>query len=429
VGRSRTETEGKASSRGSADTTGEADTESETHTDSRSDQSAQTKSRGLTITVSAAEDGDIRAVIEGRQEGEAITVATSATHADSSSKAHTETRSHTDNIMETVSSSTGLTDSNSSSRGGNTSANYAFGRQRGKTYAWSNGRTWESNRSHGTTRTRSTGQTVGCGYNSSVAVTDQPGVRHTPIWEEQPEFWSLEEQRWRASELIMEQPVGHCVMRTATGQLGLASIPLPPQFCILPKALKRLSQELYRRYCLTKEEAEQLLCDRQAQLRDSVRQTADSADVITNGCAAISGGVAAAGPPLWNREVSTAGASRDMAPSPATITVTTAPVSQRTMAPRRGPKPDRENHAKVEEIVGRYGTDWTKDSSLPELCAELDRARIPIPKHWPLRIKSRSWSRALENDRNLVVKAIKDRLKAAAQIPLAFEGEFPKTSA
>jgi len=40
---------------------------------------------------------------------------------------------------------------------------------------------------------------------------------------------------------------------------------------------------------------------------------------------------------------------------------------------------------------------------------------VPIPKTWPSRAdgKSHTWSRAFQNYPTLVVKAIKDRLKAA----------------
>jgi hypothetical protein len=82
---------------------------------------------------------------------------------------------------------------------------------------------------------------------------------------------------------------------------------------------------------------------------------------------------------------------------------------------KRGPKPDLENHQKVASLVRRYEDDWILDENLEQICEMLDQLQIPIPKTWPTRIdgKSHSWSRAFENYPHLVVKAIKDRCRAA----------------
>lgn len=82
---------------------------------------------------------------------------------------------------------------------------------------------------------------------------------------------------------------------------------------------------------------------------------------------------------------------------------------------KRGPKPDQENHAKVARVIAAYGATWTSDDNLLEICDEFDRQQIPVPKTWATRSdgQARSWCRAYQHYPHLVVKAIKDRLKAA----------------
>jgi TraM recognition site of TraD and TraG/Helicase HerA, central domain len=82
---------------------------------------------------------------------------------------------------------------------------------------------------------------------------------------------------------------------------------------------------------------------------------------------------------------------------------------------KRGPKPDVENHQRVAALIRRYGDDWILDDNLVQICEALDQQHVPIPKTWSSRAdgKSHTWSRAFQNYATLVVKAIKDRLKAA----------------
>jgi hypothetical protein len=82
---------------------------------------------------------------------------------------------------------------------------------------------------------------------------------------------------------------------------------------------------------------------------------------------------------------------------------------------KRGPRPDVENHQKVAAIIRRYDDDWILDDNLTEICEALDQQHVPVPKTWASRAdgKSHTWSRGLQNYSGLVIKAIKDRLKAA----------------
>jgi hypothetical protein len=77
-----------------------------------------------------------------------------------------------------------------------------------------------------------------------------------------------------------------------------------------------------------------------------------------------------------------------------------------------------ESHEKVVRIVSAYGSSWTSDDSLAELCDELDQQGVPVPKTWATRRdgQARSWSRARQHYPGLVIKAIKDRCKAAQNV-------------
>ena len=88
----------------------------------------------------------------------------------------------------------------------------------------------------------------------------------------------------------------------------------------------------------------------------------------------------------------------------------------KALARKRGPQPDMENHEKVVKIIRAYGENWTSDDNLLEICEELDRQEVPVPKTWATRSDgvARSWSRGRHHYQYLVIKAIKDRLKAAA---------------
>jgi hypothetical protein len=65
--------------------------------------------------------------------------------------------------------------------------------------------------------------------------------------------------------------------------------------------------------------------------------------------------------------------------------------------------------------VAAYGENWTSGENLAELGEELDRLEIPVPKTGAMRADggARSWSRGRQYYPNIVIKAIKDRCKAA----------------
>ena len=125
------------------------------------------------------------------------------------------------------------------------------------------------------------------------------------------------------------------------------------------------------------------------------------------------------------RLIEAAGQIIDVSPMPMPATASIwnrAPVSQQQTIPlqalprKRGPKSDSENHDKVVSIVGAFGEAWTTDDNLMELCEELDRQKVPVPKTWATRSDgtAHTWTRGRHHYQHLVIKAIKDRLKAAA---------------
>ena len=84
--------------------------------------------------------------------------------------------------------------------------------------------------------------------------------------------------------------------------------------------------------------------------------------------------------------------------------------------PKRGSRPDTENHFKVADIVRPYGDTWKDADTLDKICSELDAAKVPPSKAWSSREPSaRSWERAAGNYPDLVIKAIEYRLKRAQE--------------
>ncbi|HLK63256.1 MAG TPA: hypothetical protein VKU19_07440 [Bryobacteraceae bacterium] len=266
TGRSRTETSGESFSRGSSETVGQAETTSASSTINRGSSRARTESQGVTITITTSTDGEIQAIVEGQYEGHAKTVGESQSRSEARGTARTNSRSRGESTIETTAQSLATTNSSSQSRGGSTGRTTSSSESKAQSQSRTHGDSRQQSQSRSQSSSQSRGNSEEQGQSFSRLVTDQPGVRHTPFWEERPEFWSLEEQRWRAAEILMNQPVGHCLIKTASGELGMARIPEPKKFYILPQVLVRFTRELYERHCLTKDQAERLLAARQAEL-------------------------------------------------------------------------------------------------------------------------------------------------------------------
>jgi hypothetical protein len=412
------EAHGRGTSNGESDGTGGsqsqslAEGESTQLTQSESEHQTQTTGRSFAIGTSSSVSrgtstttGDSRghsstktfSSFEGEETG--WTSEGEGSHRDR----HT---SHTGNEQSEYSSSRAETHSTSDSYGQTRGRAKSQGRSR--VYGTSSAQNWTRQRSTSSSYsdTDNEGGAYSYGEDSSDGVTDQPGVRHTPFWEEDPEFWRLEEARWRAAELLMRQPVGHCFARSGNRFLPL-QLREPAPVYVLPKTLLRLTGEFYSRHCLPQAEAE-------ARSRSRQRQAAE----------ALKSGRLPGSP--WSRQP---GRQRPRAAEPPprvasdpepiwpeaeTVLDSSGREPQPPRRPRRGPAPDLENHAKVEKLVQRFGPDWHKDDTLRRLCEELDRQQVPIAKTWATKPNDRalSWQRARELYPDLVIRSIRDRLKA-----------------
>jgi hypothetical protein len=83
---------------------------------------------------------------------------------------------------------------------------------------------------------------------------------------------------------------------------------------------------------------------------------------------------------------------------------------------RRGPTPNMERHRAIAGIVNPYGTLWKEESNLVKIAGQLDKSKIPASPAWARRQPAiRSWARALQMNRDLVIKAIEYSLKRAVK--------------
>lgn len=81
---------------------------------------------------------------------------------------------------------------------------------------------------------------------------------------------------------------------------------------------------------------------------------------------------------------------------------------------RRGPQVDMDRHNAIAKIVRPYGDKWKKH--LDDIVASLDQLKIETSSHWwKLPNTAKTWTRALLNYRDRVIKAIKYSLTTAQQ--------------
>lgn len=416
-----------------SNTWGYAETESESTAESRSQSQGSSRSQGVSESESSSStttrlpDGEITGASTGTAVDASRTSTVASSDSQTSAQAHTTGMARTHSSQETVGRSVANGTSTSVATGKTKGRSFSNSTQRGndRSVSRSSGFGGDESQSEGRSRTRSRSQEQG--HSQSTSVTDQPGVRHTPFYEEDPEHWTLEDQRWRASELVMGQQTGQCLIRTPSGKFGAATIPLPRKFYISPQLMLRFSQQFYQRCCLTPEQADQHIATRQRALlfqSDENNSDAPTPFVPISPEAVLTSGPATQpneslpdetkSQPIWNRE-------RGGAPTN----------SPKQSHGKRGPKADIENHLKTAKIIAKYGKQWMTGDNLREVCAELDQQGVPVPRNWATRSdgRSRSWGRGYENYRNLVVKAIKDKLKGAAQLELPLDEQPPQVSA
>jgi hypothetical protein len=219
------------------------------------------------------------------------------------------------------------------------------------------------------------------------------------------QYYSIEEQLTELTAALKLQFQRHCFIQIRQQETQPMLVPFVEPVTTFTYNRKNLDWYIDRRHqlqhALPAAEVDRLLVEQENTLLQAARS---AVDVLAPG-ETISAEADSQSPssepnkpsPIWNR-------------APHLIQVPAA-------APRkRGPKPDRENHSKVAALIRGFGESWTTDDNLAEICDELDRQKIPVPKTWLARAEgpARSWNRGRKNCPHLVIKAIKDRCKAAA---------------
>lgn len=386
--RGRTSTRGH--SQESGDSSGHTHSQHESHTRGFTENTSSSDSKGENSSESLHERKE-----EGLFSGYSDS-GRSKTSGESSSSS--SSRSRTDTGSDTYDSGDSHTQTSTKTTGASTSLALSRSKQKSRTQGTGSTSSTQTSRSITQTTGSGSGRSTERGTSFSDSISDQPGVRHTAFWEEDPEHWTLEEQRWRASEIIMRQQVGECIVTTASA-LGALSVPKPKAFYISPNQLLEFQRRLYQQHCLSRDQADQLIAERTQQLLQQANAR------INNSRPYAEGGQAwhSPRPQLWNRT------QKPAAPSPVQ--------EQPTPTGKRGPKADLENKAKVAHIITAYPSAWwTRSDDLWEICDKLDQQKVPVPKGWRERrdVKTGLWVRALERRKDIVIKAIKDRLKGPA---------------
>jgi hypothetical protein len=71
---------------------------------------------------------------------------------------------------------------------------------------------------------------------------------------------------------------------------------------------------------------------------------------------------------------------------------------------RRGPKADMTRHLQIAAVVDQHGPEWRNEETLLEICDALDQNHVRVPASWLT--WARSWSRAVQEKKHQVTKAI-----------------------
>jgi hypothetical protein len=251
--------------------------------------------------------------------------------------------------------------------------------------------------------------------SSSESEVDIPIFFPVPFQElSSVQYFSLDEQLTELTAALKNQFQRHCFIQIRQQETQPMLVPFVEPVTTFTYSRRNLNVYIDRQHqkqgALSADEVDRLLVEQEAALLHTVAPAAMSGEVIELLDVAITPvpePTRQPRKPIWDRtDRSGIWANRSQRSS-----ASPAPKPQR----KRGPRPDIENHQKVATIIRRYEDDWILDENLAEICEALDHQKVPIPKTWPSRrdAKSHTWSRAFQNYPTLVIKAIKDRCKAA----------------
>jgi hypothetical protein len=263
--------------------------------------------------------------------------------------------------------------------------------------------------SSGSTSANSSGYSDSDSYTTSESEADIPIFFPVPFQElSSIQYHSMEEQLTELTAALKLQFQRHCFIQIRQQETQPMLVPFVEPVTTFIYGRENLDWYIQRQHekqkALPATEVDRLLEEQETALLQAAGiSPAISCPVESEPAPIEDGEPCPAEPhaPIWNRET---GAK---------------PVDISEPQPRkRGPKADVESHEKVVRIVSAYGSSWTSDDSLAELCDELDQQGVPVPKTWATRRdgQARSWSRARQHYPGLVIKAIKDRCKAAQNV-------------
>ena len=266
--------------------------------------------------------------------------------------------------------------------------------------------------SSGTTTTSGRGSSDLDSYSSSESEVDIPIFFPVPFQElSSIQYHSLEEQLTQLTAALKNQFQRHCFIQIRQQETQPMLVPFVEPVTTFTYSRKNLDwyidQQHQKQNALPADDVDRLLKEQETGLLKLIAPDSENAVPVEAPGKARSP-VSEPEPkprrPIWDRSGGATTSPRQ----------TRSGALEKTQR-KRGPKPDMENHLKVAALIRRYEDDWILDENLIEICEALDQQRIPIPKTWPARSdgKSHTWSRAFHNYPRLVIKAIKDRLKAA----------------
>lgn len=238
----------------------------ESHTSAYSETSAHQESKASSSSETTHEFDRAEGTVNGARRD----LTKGESHNSGSSYSHTETG------HDSYGSSGSYSESRSSSSGANSSRNWSRGRQQSEGHGETRGQSQQRSASTSRTQSHSEGRAKQRGTSNSRSTTEQPGTRHLPFIEKDPQHWSLEEQRWRSSELIMRQQVGQWFASTLHGY-GPGSTPMPEKFYLAKETLQKLMQKAYEQSCISPENADRIIEQRrQKLLNDSIANATPS---------------------------------------------------------------------------------------------------------------------------------------------------------
>jgi TraM recognition site of TraD and TraG len=229
--------------------------QSESHSRGFTETNSRQESHGLTSSETTHEYDRSGSTLEGARrdltKGESHHSAASFSHTDTGQDSYASSESHSR--------------TKSRSSGGSSSATYSRSKQQSQSTNAATGRSTSRNSSRSESQSRARGTAEQHGRSEGFSVTDQPGTRHIPFQEEDPEHWTLAERRWQAAELLMHQGVGQWFVSTASAY-GAGTTLMPRKFYLSADQMILLQHQLYQQSCITPEAADQIIEERKRQL-------------------------------------------------------------------------------------------------------------------------------------------------------------------